>query len=85
MFAVLLYMMVGALLMATTFKVNKLKETLPLWYANYTVAMIAEGKEYVNRETFDKTVFVAMFLLHIFGWPSVVWILIGKIIKDFRK
>lgn len=82
MIAVLTYMMLGAILMALCFKVDKYKEVLPLWYANYTTKCLAEGEEFVDRNQFDKVVFICIFLMFIVAWPVALGIAIRKAFKS---
>ncbi len=78
MIAFLTYMMLGALLMALTFKVDKYKENLPVWYANYTVQCLAKGEEFVSRDRFDKIAFICIFLMFLFAWPATLFMAIKK-------
>lgn len=81
MIGVLTWMALGALLMAFVFNVQKFKESLPLWYANYTTAALAKGEEFVGRNTFDKTVFIVVFLIFLIAWPVP---LVTSIKKSFK-
>jgi len=78
---VLTWMALGALLMVFVFNVSKFKESLPLWYANYTTSALAKGEEFVGRNTFDKAVFIVIFLVFLIAWPLPLYKSIRKSFK----
>lgn len=75
----LLYFLLGALVTLLLFKVDKFKECIPQWYANYRIKLDSEGNRDVFTDSeFTKVVLFAAVTASILLWPVVV---IAKLYK----
>ena len=69
----LMYVLLGALVALLLFKVEKFKECIPQWYANYRIKLDAEGNRDVFTESqFANVVLFAAVLAIVLLWPVAV-------------
>lgn len=81
MLSLIIYMLIGTVLMYIFVDSDKLEASLPEWYFEYKEYMKDIPGGPYGRGTFDKTVKVMITAWFVLGWPSVLYLLVSKLIK----
>ena len=81
MLSLIIYMLIGTVLMYIFVDSDKLEAALPEWYAEYKEDMKDKTYGHYERGTFDKTVKVMIAAWFVLGWPSILYLLVSKLIK----
>ena len=81
MLSLIIYMLIGTVLMYIFVDSDKLEASLPEWYGEYKEDMKDKTYGHYGRETFDKTVKMMIAAWFVLGWPSILYLLVSKLIK----